>query len=179
MPMLPSHDAEGHSRRALPMTMAVAVTRLLDDARGLLAHDQRAAILALARASNLLDAADEAPAPVLGGLARWQVKRLLRYIEAHIEGPILQKDLAAEARLSCGHFARSFKRSFGRTAHTYVMERRIKRAKTLMAETSTPLCEIALLCGLADQPHFSRVFRRFTGETPMAWRRRHQLLPNR
>jgi AraC-like DNA-binding protein len=34
--------------------------------------------------------------------------------------------------------------------------------------------EIALACGMADQPHFSNVFRRMTGETPSRWRTEHR-----
>jgi AraC-like DNA-binding protein len=44
-------------------------------------------------------------------------------------------------------------------------------AQSLMLTSREPLCEIALRCGLYDQPHFTRVFRRIVGETPNAWRR--------
>jgi AraC-like DNA-binding protein len=40
-----------------------------------------------------------------------------------------------------------------------------------MIESNAPLCEIALDCGLADQAHLCRVFRRMTGTTPSVWRR--------
>ncbi|SDE35474.1 transcriptional regulator, AraC family [Belnapia rosea] len=161
-------------------TNAAIVSRLLQDAQDLLACDRHAAFRALAHASRLLDMPEVAERPVVhGGLAQWQVNRLTRYVDSHLERQILQKHLAAEVRLSIGHLARAFKQSFGRTAHTYVMERRIDRAKTMMLETTMPLCEIAIACGLADQAHFSRVFRRITGDTPLAWRRRNQPAPRR
>jgi AraC-like DNA-binding protein len=47
----------------------------------------------------------------------------------------------------------------------------VEYAKQRMLTTNAPLCEIALDCGLADQSHLSRVFRRVTGTTPSAWRR--------
>lgn len=166
--------------------IAAAVSQLMQDARDLLPHDRRAAALTLLRASRLLEmpAADgivlgAVPDVVAGGLARWQMIRLAGYVEAHLDQPIVQKALASQLRLSSGHFARAFKQSFGRTAHTYVMERRIERAKGLMLRTATPLCEIALSCGLSDQAHFSRVFRRVVGSTPLAWRRQHQPAPAR
>ncbi|WP_198381147.1 helix-turn-helix domain-containing protein [Roseomonas sp. KE2513] len=167
--------------------IAATVSQLMQDARDLLPHDRRAAALTLLRASRLLDApvagpttvAASVPVVVPGGLARWQMIRLTDYVEAHLDQPIVQKALASQIRLSSGHFARAFKQSFGRTAHTYVMERRIERAKGLMLRTSAPLCEIALACGLSDQAHFSRVFRRIAGSTPLAWRRQHQPAPGR
>ena len=153
------------------------VSQLLQDARALLERDQDAALRTLAQASRLLGAREAAAQPVQGGLANWQMQRLIRYIAANLDGQILQRHLAQEVRLSSGHFARVFKQSFGCTAHTYVMERRIEHAKTLMTRTRSPLCEIALACGLADQAHLSRVFRRVTGQTPLSWRRQHQAAP--
>ena len=41
-----------------------------------------------------------------------------------------------------------------------------------MLTTDEPLSQIALACGLCDQSHFTRVFRRIVGESPNAWRRR-------
>ncbi|WP_424138040.1 helix-turn-helix transcriptional regulator [Roseomonas chloroacetimidivorans] len=156
---------------------AGAIHRLLRDALDLLDRDHGAAAVNLARATQLLDAvrpgnADRNAIP--GGLARWQIVSIVRYVEANLESQILHKHLAAEVRLSCGYFGRAFKQSFGKSPHSYVMERRIERAKALMLETRAPLCDIALSCGLSDQAHFSRVFRRLTGSTPLAWRRRHQ-----
>ncbi|HWL80433.1 MAG TPA: AraC family transcriptional regulator [Roseomonas sp.] len=158
------------------------MSQLLRQARRTLDQDRDAALRCLSQASELLEKPVSAPAPAVvvhGGLARWQIERLTRFIEARLEFPLPQQELAAEARLSTGHFARAFKQSFGQTAHAYVVGRRIARAKALMLETPAPLCEIALTCGLADQAHFSRLFRRIVGTTPLAWRRENQPPPRR
>jgi len=44
-------------------------------------------------------------------------------------------------------------------------------AQGLMLRTNAPLSEIALRCGMSDQAHFTRTFRRVVGETPCLWRR--------
>jgi AraC family transcriptional regulator len=44
-------------------------------------------------------------------------------------------------------------------------------AQGLMLTTSEPLSSIAVKCGMCDQPHFTRSFRRIVGETPYMWRR--------
>ena len=49
--------------------------------------------------------------------------------------------------------------------------RRIEVAQDLMLSTREPLGAIALSCGMSDQSHFSRWFRRIVGETPHQWRR--------
>jgi transcriptional regulator GlxA family with amidase domain len=51
------------------------------------------------------------------------------------------------------------------------MRRRVERAQGMMLTTSAPLAQIAAQCGLADQAHFNRIFRRFVGDSPGAWRR--------
>jgi transcriptional regulator GlxA family with amidase domain len=167
--------ADLQNRRLVP-TVAQDLSQMLRHVRDLLDHDQGAAAVVLERAAQLLRAPPALPS-CPGGLAQWQVLRLTRHVEMHLGRAILQKELAAQVRLSSGHFARCFRRSFGRTPHAYVMEQRIMRAKALMTQTTMRLCEVALCCGLADQAHLSRVFRKHVGITPMSWRRRHRPVP--
>jgi transcriptional regulator GlxA family with amidase domain len=47
----------------------------------------------------------------------------------------------------------------------------MEHAQGLMLTTNTTLGQIALECGFADQAHLSRLFQRFVGESPAAWRR--------
>jgi AraC family transcriptional regulator len=106
-----------------------------------------------------------------GGLAPWQVRRVTAHIDEHLSGCIQCEDLSALANLSLSHFMRAFRDSFGCPPHTYLMKRRMQRAQGLMLTTSTSLGQIALECGFADQSHLSRLFQRFVGESPAAWRR--------
>jgi AraC-like DNA-binding protein len=73
--------------------------------------------------------------------------------------------LADLGGLSPHHFLRVFKAEAGLTPHAYQLQRAIEHGKTLLA-AGTPICEAALACGFADQSHFSRLFRQFTGATP-------------
>jgi len=108
---------------------------------------------------------------VRGGLVAWQMRRLTTYIDAHLTDRIRVADLAALLELSESHFSRAFRCTFGTSAHDYVTRRRIELAQSLMLKSREPLCAIALLSGLCDQSHFTRVFRRIVGETPYAWRK--------
>jgi transcriptional regulator GlxA family with amidase domain len=108
---------------------------------------------------------------VRGGLSAWQAKRVVTYIESNMAMRILTADLAAHVRLSLAHFCRTFRTSFGTTPQAYVMRRRILRAEDLMSRSDAPLATIALECGLCDQSHFSRAFRRIVGVSPNVWRR--------
>jgi hypothetical protein len=63
------------------------------------------------------------------------------------------------------------RRSLGDSPHRYLMMRRVARARQLLLTSDLGLSQIASDCGLADQAHFSRLFRRFLGCSPGAWRR--------
>jgi AraC family transcriptional regulator len=109
--------------------------------------------------------------PIRGGLAPWQIRRVKTHIEANLDSTIRVKDLAELVKLSSFHFCRAFRDSFGDSPHGYVMRRRVERAQGLMLTTNASLGQIAADCGLADQAHFNRLFRRFVGESPGMWRR--------
>jgi transcriptional regulator GlxA family with amidase domain len=94
-------------------------------------------------------------------------------MEANLHEPLRVEHLAALVRLSASYFARAFKVSFGATPHDYLMRLRMQRAQLQLLGSDVPLAQIALDCGLCDQAHFSRVFRRATGISPSAWRRHH------
>ncbi len=154
------------------------VSRLLARAIRCLDQDEAIAIDLVKRASMLLK-----PSPVRsgnsvprekaasGGLAPWQLARVKRHVAENISRTVAIDELAGLARLSTSYFSAAFKTSFGLSPHSYIVAQRVERAKHLMLSTDAPLCEIALDCGLADQAHLSRIFRRATGTTPSAWRR--------
>ena len=114
---------------------------------------------------------------IRGGLAPWQIRQVTTYIESHLDTTIRTKDLAALVRLSSFHFCRAFRESFNDSPHGYLMRRRVERAQGLMLTTSAPLGQIAAECGLADQAHFNKLFRRFVGDSPGAWRRARATAP--
>ena len=111
---------------------------------------------------------------VRGGLAPWRAKRVADYIESNIARSFSIADLADMVHLSIGHFFRKFRQSFGQSPLVYINARRIHRAKVLMLSTADPLTQIALECGMCDQAHFSRLFRKTVGMTPSLWRRQFQ-----
>jgi AraC family transcriptional regulator len=106
-----------------------------------------------------------------GGLAAWQIRRVRDLVEQRLDETVLVEDLAGVARLSPGHFCRAFKVSTGETPHSYVVRQRIRRAQRLMLSTNDTLSQIACACGLTDQAHLTRLFRKLVNDTPLSWRR--------
>ena len=112
-----------------------------------------------------------APQVVRGGFALWQARRLAAFIDANLAGKPRIEQLAGLLGLSVSHFCRAFKCTFSVSAHEYLTRRRIAVAQGLMLTTCDTISEIALNCGMSDQSHFTRSFRRIVGETPCSWRR--------
>ena len=83
--------------------------------------------------------------------------------------------VAEACKLSVSHFSRAFKVSTGVPPHQWLLTARIERARNLLADSATPLVEVADMCGFADQSHFSRIFARTMGTSPGAWRREHRM----
>jgi AraC-like DNA-binding protein len=118
-----------------------------------------------------------AAAPRRGGLAEWQLNRVAVYTEANLAGQIRIADLAACTGLSASYFFQAFRRSTGLSPYAYIIRHRVARVQRLLIHTRQPLSHVALECGLADQPHLTRLFRRIVGMSPAAWRRMQQATP--
>ncbi len=155
-----------------PAPLVAEAAEVLDDVRNALGRDLDDARLAALRLVRLL------ASPVMsrsanfrGGLAPWQKRKIDQYVGERLGQVIRVEDLADLVGLSVSHFCRAFKGSYAETPHTYIMRRRLEQAQWLMLTTREPLSQIALDCGLSDQAHLSKLFRRRVGETPSAWRR--------
>jgi transcriptional regulator GlxA family with amidase domain len=51
------------------------------------------------------------------------------------------------------------------------MNARVEKVKSLLTSTDLSLTTIAISAGFADQAHFTRVFRKHVGATPLAWQK--------
>jgi transcriptional regulator GlxA family with amidase domain len=87
-------------------------------------------------------------------------------MEANLGESLTLDDLAGSAGVSRFHFARLFRVSTGSSPMAYLMRLRIGRAKLLLLRGDRSVCDIAAALGFCDQSHFSRTFRRITGQTP-------------
>jgi AraC family transcriptional regulator len=92
-------------------------------------------------------------------------------IEARLDQPLSIAEMAAACGLSAGYFLRSFRAATGQTPHRHLMERRISRARRLLAECDEPAAAIALRAGFASQTHMTAAFTRALGIAPASYRK--------
>lgn len=98
-----------------------------------------------------------------GGLSPPARRRVLACIEAALATPGEALDLATLAQAAClssFHFARMFRQSFGMAPHAWVMQRRLARARELLADPRLPLAEVAARAGYAHLGHLNRALQR-------------------
>ena len=84
-------------------------------------------------------------------------------------------DVAALARvalMSPGHFQRSFRAAYGETPYSYLMTRRIERAKALLRRGDLSVTEVCFEVGCTSLGSFSTRFAELVGESPSAYRAR-------
>ncbi|MGO4702012.1 helix-turn-helix domain-containing protein [Dyella sp. 2RAB6] len=123
--------------------------------------------LASALAARLLVLQTRQAAPTLTrALPAWRLRRVVEYIEAHLEQDLTLPELAAVAGYSLSHFKPLFRQATGLPAHRFVMERRVERARLRLLEGKLSLTAIAAEAGFAHAGHMARCVRRMLGASP-------------
>jgi AraC family transcriptional regulator len=151
--------------------LALAATTRQPEAGDPLVAEQLGTALAICVARLLTGRpAGPDPEPRLA-ISPQRLRRVLDYIDATLgERDLSLARIAAIAHLSPFHFSRAFKAATGTAPHRFVVERRVERAKALLAKRELSLAEIAYDAGFANQAHFSTMFRRITDMTPGEYR---------
>jgi transcriptional regulator GlxA family with amidase domain len=80
--------------------------------------------------------------------------------------------LARTALMSSGHFSRSFRAAYGETPYSYLMTRRIERAKALLRRGDLTVTDVCFAVGCTSLGSFSTRFTELIGESPSAYRAR-------
>jgi AraC-like DNA-binding protein len=100
---------------------------------------------------------------------------VLAYIEEHLAEPIRHDLLARTASLSPSRFHFLFRSALGAAPYEYVQKLRLRKAQQLLIRTDKPVSEIGREVGHPDPFHFSRIFRRNLGMSPMKYRQQMAL----
>ena len=113
--------------------------------------------------------------PVRGGLTGHQLRHIKEFVDAHVSKEIGISELAGLIGLSQFHFIRTFKHSVGLSPYQYVLSERISVAKKMLSECDLSIADVALAVGFSGPTQLNRVFRKWIGVTPTAFRRENDL----
>jgi len=98
------------------------------------------------------------------------VEQIQNYIEEYYSQPITRESLAQMLNYSVPYIAKQFKQKTGRSIIDYLIQIRIQKAQHLLIHTTSSLQEIASSVGYEDVSYFIRIFKKYSGQTPMQFK---------
>ncbi|MEA4814597.1 MAG: AraC family transcriptional regulator [Oscillospiraceae bacterium] len=105
---------------------------------------------------------------------RFEVDRVIAYMNSHFTDRITAEELAALANLSTGYFTKIFKSVTGETPIDFLKTLRLKKARSMLLNSADNMTEIALKCGFNTSSYFSSCFIEKYRMTPTVFRQSFQ-----
>lgn len=102
-------------------------------------------------------------------LVIWSV---ITYVEKRVKTKIQYADLEKEIGFSLAHIRDVFVKQTGQSLSAYIVERKILNAAFEISHTKGTLITISEKYGFENPDTFTRSFRRITGLTPSAFRKK-------
>lgn len=94
------------------------------------------------------------------------------FIKLNIEKELTNEEIANQVYLNQVYLNRIFKRDTGQSLSEFVINERFKIAKELLAKTDLPISTVAANIGYTNFSHFSRLFRKYIGISPVEYRKK-------
>ena len=108
-----------------------------------------------------------------------EIDQVVRYMKEHFNNPEISMTAIADSfELSTTRFSLSFKERKGMSPLEYLTLLRVEHAKDLLANTDMTIRDISIQVGYYDSGSFIRRFKQVTGETPLQYRRGHDMEKN-
>lgn len=108
--------------------------------------------------------------PYSGGLAGWQLRRVVDYMHSHLQSDVALSVLAGLVGLSRAHFFRAFRRSTGQSPSKMLADLRARHAMQLLRTTPMSIDDVATSLGFANIKSFAAAFTKRTGISPRLFR---------
>lgn len=98
----------------------------------------------------------------------------ISHICSHYPEDVTVPDLAKLCNLSVSHFRRLFHRTMGRSPSEYLLEVRMRMARSLLKATAIPISEVSMIIGFGSLSSFNRHFKECNGISPREYRGKHK-----
>ncbi|WP_105619944.1 response regulator transcription factor [Vallitalea okinawensis] len=99
------------------------------------------------------------------------IRKARKYVDMHYDDELTIKDLAYKVGINSNYLSTLFKKETGKTFTKYLTDMRIDNAKKLLMDTEANVAQISKSVGYHDPGYFYRVFKKQTGQTPLAYRK--------
>lgn len=106
------------------------------------------------------------------------IHQAISFLEQHVEHEVDVEELARTLHLSYDQFRHVFRQRTGLAPYQYHLQLRLNRAKELLVGSTLSVKQVAYALRFASPYHFSKIFKKKTGQSPLEWRaltsRRHR-----
>jgi len=109
--------------------------------------------------------------PLIEHVSMNQIQKIIQYIRMNIESDIRRNDIAEAVYLNPNYISRLFKNKMNISLKTFITEEKMKVAQALLKETNLPVSMIAEKVGYCNFSHFSQVYKKSRGVTPVEERK--------
>ncbi|MBC8080666.1 MAG: response regulator [Gorillibacterium sp.] len=102
------------------------------------------------------------------------IEKIKKYIEDHITKPLSREEIAAHVFLNAAYVSRLFKKETGKSLSEYIMYEKMERAKHMLTSSNLKISSIAEELGYVFLSHFTKIFKKVVGISPMDYRKKYQ-----
>lgn len=95
-----------------------------------------------------------------------KLRKICRYVDAHLTEPLTVATLAEHFSYHPTYLNTLFRKHLGKSAHDYIIQRKISGVSHMLSTTDLSIAEIAQLYHFSDSSHLARVYRKYTGHSP-------------
>ncbi len=109
-------------------------------------------------------------------MGQWSptIQKSIAYIEADLAGDLGLRQIASALNISAGYLSTLFKKETGQTLTEYISRRRMETGAHLLRTTRLQVQTVAQRCGMSDVNYFSKLFKKYTGKSPIQYRKELQ-----
>lgn len=102
------------------------------------------------------------------------VKKAQKYILQNLDQNLARDSIAEKVFVSSGYLGRIFKKELHVNISEYIYNERMKLAAKLLEQTDLYVTSIALNVGFSNFPYFSTQFKKYSGHTPVEYRKQYR-----
>ncbi|MFD2613937.1 response regulator [Paenibacillus gansuensis] len=104
------------------------------------------------------------------------IRSVQAHLQNHLAEPFSRDALAELVYLNPAYLSRLFKKETGISLSDYLIGLRMEKSKELLMNSSFKIQHIAAIVGYESFPHFTRLFKKTVGISPLQFRRNHRIL---
>lgn len=162
--LIPQHTTVGR-----PDLLTELCHRFLDDQTGNCLNPVSANLLVMLMLSEVAHSrpVNEVQLGPLAVLAQ----RAEAYIQGHFDRPISASAVAHALDCNPDYLGRAVRAIYGTTLTSMIHQRRLRQARAMLMDGGMTVAQIARACGFDDPGYFRRIFTRYEGMRPLAYRR--------